>query len=266
MSGILDNITGAVKNLGEGAFGAVQNVGQGAFGAVENIGEGAFGAVKSVGQGALGAVQNVGQGAYGAVSSVGEGAYGAVSSVGEGIGKGVKKIVPLGGKRGKMSKRMLKTINKMNKTLQNKVKSAASYNLAASIGGRRHRGGFSNYSVTSTFPSGIYDVASPYPGDAYGTPLPLQSANPIPTQHFRGGDSSIPVQLPAGGVQLNVQDAAGNNVKSMAIALPSPVNMKVTTGGRRRRTARRSRRGGRKSQKGCSKSWGGRRHKKTRRH
>jgi hypothetical protein len=85
---------------------------------------------------------------------------------------------------------------------------------------------------------------------------------------MRGGNVSQ-VQLPAGGVEVNVQDAAGNNVRSMGIAIPSPVNVKVTSGGRRHRSRRHSKKGGKgkKSQKGCSKkSRGGKRGKKSRRH
>jgi hypothetical protein len=272
MSGILDNITGAVKSVGEGAFGAVKSVGEGAFGAVKSVGEGAYHAVGDVGEGAYHAVGDVGQGAYGAVANVGQGAYGAVSNVGQGVGKGLKKISPFGGRAGKMSKKMMKQMKKMNKSLQNKVKSAASYNLAASIGGRRHRhrGGYYNYAVTSNSPSGIYDAASPYPGEAYGTPLPLHNSDPMPTpaQHFRGGNTQT-LQLPAGGLQMNVQDAAGNTTSSVGISLPSPVNMNVNTGGRRHKSRRHSRKGGKgrkggKTQKGCSKkSYGGKRSRKS---
>jgi hypothetical protein len=277
MSGFVDNITGVfgsvygkTKEAVSGVVGTAENLGQGAVstlgsavGTVENVGQGAFNTLGN-------AVGTVGSTVGNTVGSVGSTFGNAVGNVGNTLGEGVHKITGTGGKRGKLSKKMLKMMKKMNKTLQNKVKSAASYNLAASIGGRGYRGGYSNYSVTSTFPSGVYDIASPYPGEAYGTPLPLQSSDPMPThsQHMRGGNVQQ-IQLPAGGVQVNVQDAAGNSVRSMGIAIPSPVNLKVTTGGRRHRSRRHSRKGGKgkKFQKGCSiKSWGGKRGRKSRRH
>jgi hypothetical protein len=228
MSGIVDNITGVfgsvygkTKEAVSGVVDTAGDIGQGAFNTLGN----AVGTVENAGQGVLNVAQQ-------GVQTVGN----AASSTANTLSEGANKLTGTGGKRGKMSKKMMKMMRKMNKTLQNKVKSAASYNLAASIGGRRYRGGYSNYSVTSTFPSGVYDMASPYPAEAYGTPMPLPSSDPMPTlaQQMRGGNVNQ-VQLPAGGLQVNVQDAAGNSVRSMGIALPSPVNVKVTSGGRRHR-------------------------------
>ena len=253
MSGIVDNITGVFGSV----YGKTKEAVSGVVDTAGNIGQGAFNTLGN----AVGTVENAGKGVLNVAQQ-------GVQTVGNAANSTANTLTGTGGKRGKMSKKMMKLMKKMNKTLQNKVKSAASYNLAASIGGR-YRGGYSNYSVTSTFPSGVYDMASPYPGEAYGTPMPLPSSYPMPTQQMRGGNVSQ-VQVPAGGVQVNIQDAAGNNVRSMGIALPSPVNVRVTSGGRRHRSRRHSRKGGksRKSQKGCSKkmSWGGKRGRKSRRH
>jgi hypothetical protein len=262
MSGIVDNITGVfgsvygkTKQAVSGVVDTAGNIGQGAFNTLGN----AVGTVENAGQGVLNVAQQ-------GVQTVGN----AANSTANTLSEGANKLTGTGGKRGKISKKM-KMMRKMNKTLQNKVKNSTSYNITQSVGGRRYRGGYSNYSVTSTFPSGVYDMASPYPGEAYGTPMPLPSSDPMPTlaQRMRGGNISQ-VQLPAGGVQVNVQDAAGNSVRSMGIALPSPVNLRVTSGGKRHRSRRHSRKGGksRKSQKGCSKkmSYGGKRGRKSRRH
>jgi len=263
MSGIVDNITGVFGSV----YGKTKEAVSGVVDTAGNIGQGAFNTLGN----AVGTVENAGQGVLNVAQQ-------GVQTVGNAANSTANTLTGKGGRKGKMSKKMMKMMRKMNKTLQNKVKSAASYNLAASIGGRRYRGGYSNYSVTSTFPSGVYDMASPYPGEAYGTPMPLASSDPMPTlsqqmtggnYRMRGGNVSQ-VQLPAGGLQVNLQDAAGNNIKTMGIAVPSPVNVKVTTGGRRHRSRRHSRKGGksRKSQKGCSKkmSWGGKRGRKSRRH
>jgi hypothetical protein len=246
--GLFSGLTDFVGNTAKKAYGAVE----GTVGAVENAGQGVLNVAKQ-------GVQTVGNAANSTANTV----TGAITGT--------------GGKRGKMSKKMIKQMKKMmNKSLQNKVKKSTSYNITQSVGGRRYRGGYSNYSVTSTFPSGVYDMASPYPSEAYGTPMPLPSNDPMPTlaQRMRGGNYRMrggnvnQVQLPAGGLQVNVEDAAGNSVRSMGIALPSPVNIKVTTGGRRHKSRRHSRKGGksRKSQKGCSKkmSWGGKRGRKSR--
>ena len=227
---------------------------------ITGVFENAYGKAKELGKNALGTVSGV------ATNITGQSSVNSYST-------NHNPMSNVGGKQ-KVSKRAMKKIKTMNKTLQNKIKSAASYNLAASIGGRRHhhRGGYYNYAVTSNAPSGIYDIASPYPGESYGTPMPLPRSDPMPSpspvQVTRGGNTQT-VQLPAGGIQVNVKDAAGNTTGSVGVALPSPVNLNVKTGGRRHKSRRHSRKGGKgrkggKTQKGCSKkSYGGKRSRKS---
>jgi hypothetical protein len=94
---LIDGLSRAVKQIGEGAGAAVdksgeavKDVGAGAESALDDVGEGAGEAVGDVGQGAGEAVGDVGQGAGEAVGDVGQGAGHAVGDVGENVRKAIR--------------------------------------------------------------------------------------------------------------------------------------------------------------------------------
>src|SRR5215216_2227391 len=85
-------LTSAVEDLGPGLSSAVEDVGEGAGHAVGEIGEGAGSAVEDLGPGLSSAVEDVGAGAGSAVEDIGSGAGSAVEDLGAGAGSAVEDV------------------------------------------------------------------------------------------------------------------------------------------------------------------------------